>query len=193
MARKLEAFHNRCLRGILGIVSVQHHLQHISSVQVAKQFGMDELLEDMIVLRGLRWLGHLARMDDHRLPKKILFGWLSKRHPAHGTMIRQRDQVKSDSRSLAIEERGWFRLAQDRAIWRGCCKTGLERVTRRRLEEDDMRRARLAVNANESASEMRPLECATCQRTFRRQQDINRHRCVTTRPHGQRARPPPSS
>ena len=36
-------------------------------------------MEDMIVLRRLRWLGHLARMDDHRLPENILFGWLSKR------------------------------------------------------------------------------------------------------------------
>ena len=44
VARKLEAFHNRCLRGILGITSVQQRLQHTSSVQVAKQFGMDESL-----------------------------------------------------------------------------------------------------------------------------------------------------
>ena len=36
-------------------------------------------------------------------------------------------------------------------------------------------------------------ECGTYRITFRRQQDINRLRCVTTRPHGQRARPPPSS
>ena len=87
VARKLEAFHNRCLRGILGITSVQQHLQHMSSVQVARQFGTEQSLEDMIVLRRLRWLGHWARMDDHRLPKKILFGWLSKRRPAHGTKI----------------------------------------------------------------------------------------------------------
>ena len=132
-------------------------------------------------------------MDDHRLPKKILFGWLSKRRPAHGTKIRWLDQIKRDLKKFGIEERGWLGLAQDRARWRGCCKTGLERITRRRLDEDDMRRrARLAVNANKSASETRPLECATCRRTFRRQQDINRYGCVTTRPRGQRARPPPS-
>ena len=108
---------------------------------MAKQFGMEESLEDMTVLRRLRWLGHLARMDDNRLPKKILFGWLSKRRPAHGTKIRWRDQVKRDLKKFGIEERGWFRLAQDRARWRGCCKTGLERVTRRRLDEDDMRKS----------------------------------------------------
>ena len=43
-------------------------------------------------------------------------------------------------KEVGIEERGWFRLPQDRARWRGCCKSGLERVTRRRLEEDDSRR-----------------------------------------------------
>ena len=94
---------------------------------------MEQSLEDMIVLRRLRWLGHLARMDDHRLPKKILFGWLSKRRPAHGTKIRWRDQVKSDLNKFGIEERGWFRLAQDRARWRGCCKTGLDEEAAVRL------------------------------------------------------------
>ena len=28
-------------------------------------------------MRRLEWLGHLARMPDDRLPKSILFGWLS--------------------------------------------------------------------------------------------------------------------
>ena len=70
----------------------------------------------------------------------------------------------------------------------------LEQNIRRRLDEDDMRRrAHFEVNANGSASETRPLECATCQIIFRHQEDNNRHWCVTTRPHGQRTRPPPSS
>ena len=94
---------------------MQQRLQHISSVQVAKQFGMEESLEDMIVLRTLRRLGHLARMDDHRLPKNILLGWLSKRRPAHGTKIRWRDQVKKDLKKFGIEVKGWFKLAQDKA------------------------------------------------------------------------------
>ena len=54
VARKLEAFHNRCLRGILGITSVQQRLQHIrSSVQVAKQFGMD--IHDSVEETEMAW------------------------------------------------------------------------------------------------------------------------------------------
>ena len=36
-----------------------------------------------------------------------------------------------------------------------------------------------------------PFKCDTCQRAFRRRQDIARHRCVTTRPKGQVASRPP--
>ena len=65
---------------------------------------MEESLEDTIVLRRLRWFGRLARMDDHRLSKKILFGWLPKHRPAHETKI----QVKRDLKKFGID-RGWFR------------------------------------------------------------------------------------
>ena len=79
--RKLEVFHNRCFKGILGVTAAQ---QKAERIQVTKLFGMEESLEDMIIARRLRWLGHIARMDDGRIPKKMLFGWLPQHRPAHG-------------------------------------------------------------------------------------------------------------
>ena len=76
-------FHNRCLRGILGISAIQQRMKHIRSVQVPKQFGMEESLEDMVIARRLCWLGHVARMSEERIPKKVLLGWLPQCRLAH--------------------------------------------------------------------------------------------------------------
>ena len=38
--RRLEVFHNRCLKGILGITAWQQRSQHLSSVQIAKYGGV---------------------------------------------------------------------------------------------------------------------------------------------------------
>jgi hypothetical protein len=190
--RKLEVFHNRCLRGILGITTEQQRIEHISSVQVAKRFGMEESLEDIVIRRRLCWLGHVARMSEERIPKKVLFGWLPQRRPAHGTKMRWRDRVRKDLKKFHIDERSWFEVCQERVVWRRKCWDGCREATVERLAEDERRRSvrRIAaVGGNASQQHTRPLTCDTCQRSFRRRQDIARHRCVTTRP---RATRPPS-
>ena len=64
--KRLEVFHNRCLQGILAITAAQQRTEHLSSIQIAKYFGMGESLEDLITARRLRWLPqpHVARMDE---------------------------------------------------------------------------------------------------------------------------------
>ena len=197
-SNKLEVFHNRHLRSIMGITSAQQRMKHISSVQVATIFGMEESLEDVITARRLRWFGHLARMEDHRLPKKILFGWLPQHRPAHGTKMRWQDRVRKDMKKFQIEERSLVGLAQVRNGWRGCCKAGLEAVTRRRVEEDEAKKRRThaeeSAGGRDSTEATKLFQCDMCKRTFRRRQDMARHKCVTTRPRGQVMRlPPPSS
>ena len=55
----------------------------------------------LITARRLRWLGHVAWMDEERIPKKLLFGWLPERRPAHGTM-RWRDRVRKDLKRFGM-------------------------------------------------------------------------------------------
>ena len=67
-----------CLRRILGITKAQQRVGRISSVEVRRRFGMKEVSEDVVVAKILRWAGHVARMDNCRLPKSLrLVGFLS--------------------------------------------------------------------------------------------------------------------
>ena len=74
--QKLESFYNKCLCRIMHITREQQRTRHITSAQVRRWVGMDETLEDLISANRLRWLGHVSRMEDTRLPNKLLFGWL---------------------------------------------------------------------------------------------------------------------
>ena len=155
---------------------------------------MEDSLEDIITARRLRWLGHLARMEDDRVPKKVLFGWLLQPRPPHGTKMRRRNRVRKEKR-FDIDERTWYTEAQDRDKWRQKWHRALEQITKSRLQEDEQRRAtRRAARsgdqpANSNVSQL-PFTCNTCNRSFQRSQDIASHKCNTTRPKHPSQRPP---
>ena len=71
--RRLQSFHNRCIRCILG-VSCRLQWRNITTEQLALEFGMTEGMDVLLALRRLRWLGHVGRMEADHLPKQILFG-----------------------------------------------------------------------------------------------------------------------
>ena len=68
--RRIEMFHNCCVRGMLGVSRHQQWREGISSEQLAVEFGMTDGVGVLLVQHRLRWLGHVARMDDDRLPKR---------------------------------------------------------------------------------------------------------------------------
>ncbi|XP_078667366.1 uncharacterized protein LOC144909177 [Branchiostoma floridae x Branchiostoma belcheri] len=70
--RLLERFHQRCLRSILNI----HWSDYVTNVEVLERAGILGI-EAMLLKIQLRWAGHVYRMEDHRLPKIVLYGELS--------------------------------------------------------------------------------------------------------------------
>ncbi len=102
--KKIESFHNMCLRRILNICRAQQRVGRITSSQVRSMFGTEESMEELIAAKRLQWLGHVARMEEERLPKRLLFGWLPQHRPAHGTKMRWRDKVRRDLKTFHTEE-----------------------------------------------------------------------------------------
>ena len=80
--RRLNKFHLRCLRRILGI-SWQDHIPNTEVLARAGSLSMYALLTK----RRLRWLGHVTRMHDGRLPKDILNGELATGSMVHKCLI----------------------------------------------------------------------------------------------------------
>jgi len=161
--RRLGGFHNRCVRTIMGVTKYQQWKERITSKELASAFGMEETMEELLRKHRLRWLGHVARMDDHRLPKQMLFGELLKSRPPHGVRRRWRDLALADITMTGIED--WYTTAQDRGEWAACCQPPA-------ADSSVPAEGRVcAANQSQLAGD---FQCG-CGRSFRRKGDLTRH------------------
>ena len=78
-AKKLNHFHLSCLRKILKI-RWQDKTPDTEVLKKAKMQSVHTLLK----LAQLRWTGHVTRMPDERLPKKVLYGELQEGKRSQG-------------------------------------------------------------------------------------------------------------
>ena len=112
--RLLERFHQRCLRTILNI----HWSDLITNVEVLEQAEVSSN-ETMILKYHLRWAGHVSSMEDHRLPKIVLFGELSTGHCEGGAPKKRfKDNLKKSLTTCNIDHKQWSDLAADCVAWR---------------------------------------------------------------------------
>ena len=166
--RKLNTFHHRCIRTILGITNQQQWSERITMVEVRKRWGDEDTVDEKVRRRRLEWLGHVARMPDHRIPKSVLFGWLPESRPRCGPRRRWRDVVRTDLKDIDVDEKEWYEEARrSRTGWKVMCRLGME--SHREAE---------VVRVSSVA---RDVVCAVCSRTFRRESDRKRHKCLAER------------
>ena len=78
-AKRLNHFHTSCLRKLLKI----KWQEWIPDIEVLKRAGMQSV-HTLLKLAQLRWTGHVTRMPEERLPKKILYGELEMGKRSHG-------------------------------------------------------------------------------------------------------------
>ncbi|BHF84515.1 hypothetical protein SprV_0902766600 [Sparganum proliferum] len=118
----------------------------------------------------LRWSGHLVRMDDERLPKRLFYGDVAtgSRRQA-GQIRRHKDTLKSSPKRLQINPTKWEELALVRPTWRRTVKTGAAIYEANRIAAAKLKReARKSQQRPVRNADAQPLAtCPRCQRTFR--------------------------
>ena len=95
-AKRLNHFHTSCLRKLLKI----KWLDRIPDTEVLKRAGMQSI-HTLLKLAQLRWTGHVTRMPDERLPKKIFYWEVGKRSHG-GQKKRYKDTLKASLKDFNI-------------------------------------------------------------------------------------------
>ena len=72
-ARRLNSFHNRCVKTMLGVTRYQQWKERLTTKRLSSAFGMYETIPDLIMEQQLRWLEHVGRMDEERQPKSAIW------------------------------------------------------------------------------------------------------------------------
>ncbi len=84
----------------------------------------------------LKWMGHLVRMEDYRLPKIVAYGELEAgKRPRGRPKLRFKDAFKQTLKSCYIDADILETLAQDRRTWKTTWKDGVKRVAVKRCRK----------------------------------------------------------
>ena len=161
--QRLNSFHLRCIRRILGI-SWQ---QNITNDEVFKRVGIPSMFS-ILGKRRIRWLCHVARMEDGRKPKDILYGELATdSRPAGKPTLRYKDVCKHDLRTGDIAHTDLEALAADKNVWRLTTKSAAVKIEQKLKEQHEMKRQRRRVRAASDTLDDTAFVCPTCKKTCR--------------------------
>ena len=111
--RRLERFHQKCLRNICRI-KWYHKIPDYEILERCQIFSLKSFLDK----NKLRWTGHVIRMDDTRTPKILLYGRVDKGASKQGNHLSYLNSVKSLLREYQIEGRTLEQHATNRSAWR---------------------------------------------------------------------------
>ena len=171
--RSLERFHMSSLRKILGIT----WKDKVPHTVVLDRTGCVSL-ESMLNRNLLRWLGHVVRMDDSRLPKQLLYGELTEgRRTTGGQLKRYKDKAKRTLKACHMEPKLLETQAVDRQEWRALSKAGLALFDEDRIKWLNERREKRHRVAQPTGPNFPCPECGRlCQSRIGLSSHVRAHR-----------------
>ena len=146
--KKLDQFHLRCLRKILGIT----WMDKVSNQNVLRRANLP-VVEALITKAQPRWSCHVMRMEDSRLPKQVFCSELAiGKRKQGGQRKRYKDCLKRSLRACNIPIPGWESLAKDRVAWRQETQNRITTFEVKHLQDLDAKRSIRKERAHNSSS-----------------------------------------
>ena len=140
--RRLEVFHQATLRKIARITWVHK----VTNYEVLQRCNIGSL-QSMIDSARLRWTGHVIRMSNDRIPKKLLYGRITSGIPKRGNHNTYLNSVKSILRDCGITSATLENIASKREPWRATYRQGIRKAEEDRIERLIEKRQRRKARA----------------------------------------------
>ena len=122
----------------------------------------------ILAKRRLRWLGHVARSEDGRIPKDMLYGELATgSRPTGIPTLRYKAVCKRDLRAGDIAPSDLEALTANRNVWRLTTKSAAIKIEQKLKEQHEMKRQRRRVRAASDTLDDTAFVCPTCKKTCR--------------------------
>ena len=154
----LNRFHQQCLRQILGI----EWQSRTPDTDVLAMCG-SPTIGARLMKNQMRWAGHLARMQDCRLPKQLFFGELSNGSRArHGQKKRFRDVIRVNLSHMKLGVKDFESACGDRGKWRSLVHCGAKSFEEGVIAQAKLKRA-CRKRGDVPAT---PWVCSTCERVL---------------------------
>ena len=112
--RNVNVLEMKCLRGLVGVL----RMDRVRNEERHRRAGIERELASTADQRVLRWFGHVKRMDDYRMARRVLMAEVS------GGRVRGRLRLGwMDGVKVALGNRGMTveaarQCAKDRKAWR---------------------------------------------------------------------------
>jgi hypothetical protein len=124
--KQLNIFERKVYRRILGPVyeSEKENWRILTDKEIYAIVKKPTITET-IRLHRLRWLGHVQRMEENRIPKRVLYMNLETTRPRCRPRNRWQDEVREDGRIVGGEE--WQEKVYNREEWKKRLRTARNR------------------------------------------------------------------
>ena len=169
-SKKLNHFHTTRLRKLLGI-SWQ---EKVPDTEVLTRAGLPSI-QTILMKTQLRWAGHVARMPDYRIPKKLFFGELQEGKRSLGAPKKRfKDTLKASLKAFGINHVSWEQAAAERPNWRAAVHSGACRHEQMKKTDAERRRQERKDKALLPRAPA-TIPCPHCSRTFQAQIGLISH------------------